>query len=373
MGVFTTTDFDQDTSERLWSDNLSKDDVYYVRLFNNSGKTVEYHLMALSQRSAPSATKAKARAVEAAVEGFNSYASVENPVQVATSNMNIQPASTMSSMPLNLSVDAVNSPAGLQAAQWQLVAAAVQRMAPADAAAWLMMASQLGWLPGANVAAIPANTSFAGYASALPMDPSYSQAGMSAPEMKLGVAPVIIPETKQEEAAPSLFDLYPNVYPNSALAMRDGVNLGKLAPGGEHWFSFIREDLDDTLFEPMSITMFATPTDGNTSHHINFQIYPGNQYHIWERGTPTDMVPMGQGQWVSRDGDPVTGERVWGGYVVDGDTYYIRVFNNSTDVIDYYLITRDVYNTELGERVWAANPPAGHMLWQPGANIPRTR
>ena len=174
------------------------------------------------------------------------------------------------------------------------------------------------------------------------------------------------------EAAPetaSLSDLYPSVYPTAPLALQDGVNVGKLAPGGEHWYTFIREDRDAEWFEFMPLTLFSTPTDGNTSHHINFQIFTGNQLQIWERGTPEDMVPMGAGQWVSRDKDPVTGERLWAGHVIDGDLYYVRIFNNSDQVIDYYLITNDVNNTELGDRVWAANPTYRRTLTQPSGYI----
>jgi hypothetical protein len=171
----------------------------------------------------------------------------------------------------------------------------------------------------------------------------------------------------------SLLDLYPNIYPTAALALQDGVNVGKLAPGGEHWYSFIRADGDAEWFEFMPVTLFSTPTDGNSSHHINFQIFTGGQLHIWQRGTPQDMLPMGAGQWVSRDKDPLTGERLWAGHVVDGDLYYIRVFNHSDRVIDYYLITNDVVNTELGDRVWAANPVSRHTLWQAGAYIPFPR
>jgi len=141
--------------------------------------------------------------------------------------------------------------------------------------------------------------------------------------------------------------------------------VGKLAPGGEHWYSFIREDRDDEWYEYMPLTLFSTPADGNRSHHINFQIFTGNQLHVWERGTPEDMIPMGAGQWVSRDKDPITGERIWAGHVVDDDLYYVRVFNHSDQVIDYYLITGDIINTELGDRVWAANPVYRRTLWPP--------
>jgi hypothetical protein len=85
------------------------------------------------------------------------------------------------------------------------------------------------------------------------------------------------------------------------------------------------------------------------------------------------MVPMGQGQWVERDKDPLTGERLWSGNVVDGDTYYVRVFNHSDQVIDYYLITNDVINTELGERVFSANQFYPYVLHPPDSQAARNR
>jgi len=55
--------------------------------------------------------------------------------------------------------------------------------------------------------------------------------------------------------------------------------------------------------------------------------------------------------------------------VIDGDLYYVRIFNNSDQVIDYYLITNDIVNTELGDRVWQANPVYRRTLWQPSGYI----
>mgnify|MGYP000400980063 CR=1 FL=1 len=233
-------------------------------------------------------------------------------------------------------------------ARWQLVVQAVQSMPPDQATQWLVQASQLGMLPN-SVPATPAQPPVAAEApSAAPAPP---------PAETAAAEPVAAAEK------------YPSIYPNAAMALHDGANTGRLAPGGEHWYSFIRQDFDDELFEHMAITMFATPTDGNTSHHINFQLYPASQIHMWLRGTPKAMVPMGEGEWVSRDNDPVTGERLWSGTVVDGDTYYLRVFNNSDAVIDYYLINQDVINTELGDRVFAANRYYPYVLYPAGSAV----
>ncbi len=329
LGTFTTTDFDQESAERLWSGNITEDQTYYVHLFNNSRRPVDYHLTALGQprMSASPATSIAEPAV--------------NVIPVAAHYTVPEPDTTSAET------------------QWLLVAAALQGMSAEDAAAWLTMASDLGWLPSTNPGG---SASTADLYSGQP-DLTVERAGL-----------VEISETPrtETEAAPetaSSRDLYPSVYPSAPLALQDGVNMGKLAPGGEHWYSFIHEDLDAEWFEFMPMTLFTTPTDGNSSHHINFQIFTGNQMRMWERGTPEDMVAMGAGQWVSRDKDPVTGERLWAGHVIDGDMYYVRVFNNSDHVIDYYLITNDVYNTELGDRVWDANPTYRRTLWQPSGYI----
>ena len=49
IGTFTTTDFDPDTSERLWAGSLFGDETYYLRLLNNAEVAIEYHLLAMSQ------------------------------------------------------------------------------------------------------------------------------------------------------------------------------------------------------------------------------------------------------------------------------------------------------------------------------------
>jgi len=334
MGVFATTDFDQETAERLWSGNLLEGETYYVRVFNNSKRTVEYHLTALGLPAA-GATETKGA---------------------------VQPASNVTRV--SVSVGGLKSGATMEETQWLLVAAAVQNMSTEEAAAWLKMASQVGWLPGATPAGSTAST--AGYLASPAAQPS------GTPERAAG-GPNAVGGTAEASPAPSLSSLYPNVYPTAPLALHDGANVGRLAPGGEHWYSFIHDDYDKEWYDYMALTLFSTPADGNSSHHINFQIFTGSQLHIWQRGTPQDMRPMGAGQWVSRDKDPMTGERLWAGHVVDGDLYYVRVFNHTDHVIDYYLITGDIINTELGDRVWAANRSYRQVLWQPSNYIPARR
>ena len=327
-GIFTTTDFDQATSERLWSGSLLKGETYYIRVFNNSQRAVDYHLTALG--------KPRASGTEAGLPKANSSAQASSIVTPASASANDFTAG-----------------ATTEETEWLLIAAAVQHMPTQEAATWLRMADQAGWLPkGGGAKSAEYSVSTAALHSGLSAEPATR------------VSPGASEKTTQMVPAPSLFDLYPNTYPVSPLALYDGANVGKLAPGGEHWYSFIHDDYDSDWYDYTALTLISTPTDGNTSHHINFQIFTGDQLHIWQRGTPRDMRIMGDGQWVSRDKDPVTGERIWAGKVVEGDLYFVRVFNHTDHVIDYYLITGDIINTELGNQVWAANPHYQQVFWQ---------
>lgn len=343
IGIFTTTDFDPDSAERIWTGSLLREETYYVRLFNNSATPVEYHLMTMSQ-------PAQIVVAEPAVaDGEQPYA---QPAASVEANVPAVSGTSPSS------ADAVLKPAASpDEARRRMIVAAIQSMSPEEAVAWLALAEQAGLLPGNAVAATPKAS------------PEEAPAAVNAP----GETSQPSAEAAPAERALSPAELYPSVYPNRPLVLHDGANVGRLAPGGEHWYAFIRQDFDKQRFEHMALTMFATPTDGNRSHHINFQIYPASQLHIWLRGTPKAMVPMGQGQWVERDKDPVTGERLWSGDVVDGDTYYVRVFNHSDQVIDYYLITNDVINTELGERVFSANRFYPYVLYPPDSPAARNR
>ncbi|MEM7346055.1 MAG: hypothetical protein AAF485_17585, partial [Chloroflexota bacterium] len=80
-------------------------------------------------------------------------------------------------------------------------------------------------------------------------------------------------------------------------------------------------------------------------------LFPANQYHIWSRGDTDYMTHFGLGMWTSRDEDPDTGERLWAGALVDGDTYLVKVKNGTPDVVDYYLFPDDVENAELGNPI----------------------
>ncbi|RMF03257.1 MAG: hypothetical protein D6768_06330, partial [Chloroflexi bacterium] len=126
-------------------------------------------------------------------------------------------------------------------------------------------------------------------------------------------------------------------------------NTGRMAPKTEHWYTFTAGKVDGKLIENYSLTMFFTPGEPNLARYVTFEMFTGSQLPIWSRGTPDDMEHFGAGSWVSRDGDYITGERLWHGTVVDGDTYYVKITNGTSKWIDYHLVPGDIINMELGE------------------------
>jgi hypothetical protein len=210
---------------------------------------------------------------------------------------------------------------------WALTAQAIEGQDAEAAAAWLIQADSLGWL-------------------SIPLPTVKNPETETTEQEDDGENPPAEPVQPKESYTPV------NIYPNNPLTFNlESVNSGRLAPYGEHWYSLLRDDLDQTLIEEMELTMFFTPRTGYMSHRINFELLPASQYHVWERGDADYMEHFGDGVWVSRDEDPNTGERLWSGSLVDGDRYLIKVTNGTPDVVDYYLFPGDIENAELGNPI----------------------
>jgi hypothetical protein len=216
--------------------------------------------------------------------------------------------------------------------RWLLAAQAINGLPPQEAAAWLMSAAALGWLPGGSATS----------SSLLPVDPN----------AEVSFVPVDKGDQAGSGAAAVPVEPDPNIgtsiYPNQPLTLFEGRNTGRIGPNNEYWYTFTPGKVDGKLIEDLKLTMFFTPGEPNLARHVTFELFTGSQYQIWERGTPDDMEHFGAGSWVSRDGDYITGERLWNGTVVDGDKYFIKITNDTSQWIDYYLFTDDIINTELG-------------------------
>ncbi len=289
-GQLVDTDYDPNTAARLWAGAVKSGEVYYVHVQNASDLTLDYRLTAVPQRNAvPTAASGTIAVGDTAVRVRTKAAADLDPTRPDS--------------------------------KWMLTAQALQGMSTEGEAAWLKNAAAMGWFGGT--------------------------APLAAAQPEAVAAPKPEPTATPAPAVAAL-PVDNSIYPNNPLILQPR-NVNRLAPHAEHWYTFLKNDFDNVLFEQMALTLFVTPGNGNITNLVNFAIFTGDQYQVWQRGTPDDMKNMGVGQRVSRDNDPNTGERLWRGMIVDGDRYYIKVRNDSDVWIDYYLLQGDIINTELGD------------------------
>ncbi|MDX1520163.1 MAG: hypothetical protein R3264_00870 [Anaerolineae bacterium] len=335
LGTVASADFDVNTGERFWSGPVLSNDVYYVRIFNLSPSPVQFRLTALGQKnpqldqlgSLITAPASGQTAIPAAVSVGSADASSSS---LAESGIAAQPAADPRSLAVDLPVQPDDSPFSTS---WLLAAQAINGLPPNEAAAWLMSAAMLGWLPtGVNGSPpqVPAN----------PADgvPLVSVGGGNDDDPGSGQVPAPPDPTTGE-----------NIYPNQPVQLLEGTNTGRMSPKSEQWYTFTAGKVDAKVIENYSLTMFFTPGEPNLAQNVTFQLFTGDQYQIWERGTADDMRHFGAGSWVSRDDDYNTGERLWHGTVVDGGQYFVKLTNATNEWVDYHLITGDIYNIEMGE------------------------
>jgi hypothetical protein len=135
--------------------------------------------------------------------------------------------------------------------------------------------------------------------------------------------------------------------PGSALTLQGGINSGSLQPGQEQWYLFKRSNRDGVVLQYAALTLKHVPGEGNVANYVNFEIFSGDQRALWARGDKDKMTNMGAGQFVSRDRDPNTGERLWSGNLINGADYYVRVFNHSQEPIEYRLYPQDIIDSEF--------------------------
>ncbi len=159
--------------------------------------------------------------------------------------------------------------------------------------------------------------------------------------------PVVVSNEVVEVAVEAIADL--GATPNTALPLIEEENRGKLKPGEEIWFSFVRTDLDSDFFEEMSLTLYMTPNDFSQINRVNFDVLTADEVSRWSIQDNTELTNVGAGSFVERDDNPLTGARFWTGWVVDGDLYFVRLRNGSDSQIDYWLFDGDIYSPELGE------------------------
>lgn len=130
--------------------------------------------------------------------------------------------------------------------------------------------------------------------------------------------------------------------------LNSGVTQARLGPNSTHWYTFSAFDPSSpNHFIAKSFSLFFTFDDGQRSQRVNFKLFPARAVEMWQRGESSQLVNFGAGQLVSRDGDPNTGERIWRGVVLQGETYLLAVENSSEVEIDYKLFEGDIIHPDV--------------------------
>lgn len=355
LGNSASADFDVNTGERMWAGAVEANRVYYVRIFNLSPSPVIFRLTALGQKSVQAEAFLAYDASASPREPLVIPAAVSRAAEIEI------PATIDPALALAMPVQPNESSSA--ATPWLLAAQAIQGLPPQEAATWLMSAALMGWLPVGSGSS----------AGLLPVDPNAGQSGSVTGGGDGGGDGTGSAGVTAAVPAPPDPVKGDSIYPNQPLELLDGANIGRMAPNTEHWYTFSRGDLDEHMIENMSLTMFFTPGEPNIARQVTFEMFTGSQYEIWERGTPNQMDHFGVGSWLSRDGDYITGERLWHGSIVDGDRYFVKVTNGADTWVDYHLLTGDINNIEMGpttdpveaaDRIWLG-PPNGKDIGSP--------
>jgi hypothetical protein len=136
--------------------------------------------------------------------------------------------------------------------------------------------------------------------------------------------------------------------PGQPLPLSPLATHNSLKPGGVQWYSFTHNDpANPNQFQNLDFTLFFTPADGNRQQHVNFKLFPLGAVETWRRGEIDQPINFGAGMLVSRDGNDLTGERLWSGTVIRGETYLLAVENGTDIPIDYWLFEADVVQPQL--------------------------
>ena len=114
----------------------------------------------------------------------------------------------------------------------------------------------------------------------------------------------------------------------------------------EQWYTFVPFEAGHEAGQSgYMFTLFFTPRYGPSGDHVAFEIVTAQQLMLRQHGQT--YLNTGAGAIVSRDGDPVTGERLWSGQLTNGEAYLMRIFNGSDVPIDFRLFQGDIEHAPL--------------------------
>ncbi len=193
--------------------------------------------------------------------------------------------------------------------------------------------------------------------------------------------PEPVAEPQAEAEAPVETDLPAGTDPNHPFEMTlkpNEVRLqeGKIAAGTDYWVAMEVAEVNGDSRQPLELTLFVTPGDGNMIHKIHMDMFLNTYAHHWSVGNPEAVQNFGAGRIVERDGDPLTGELVWNGHFLNDQTYLVRLRNDNDFDVDFYLFTGDIINVEMGEpaapkpvvRVAPGTDPNNALALETGVN-----
>jgi len=132
----------------------------------------------------------------------------------------------------------------------------------------------------------------------------------------------------------------PGDAPPEAIPLKVGTTRGELQAGQEIWYSFFFRDPNNNLSatHDFKIYLTNTPLDDVRARHADFEIYPGNQLHIWQRGTIDKMEPVGAS---APSPYPLKNDKslqvLWDGQLMEGQLYYVKVYNHDIGPLRYKL------------------------------------
>jgi hypothetical protein len=138
------------------------------------------------------------------------------------------------------------------------------------------------------------------------------------------------------------------------------LKLGHLAAGQEQWYALKVVETDGALRQPLALSLFTTPGDGNAIQKVHMDLFPGSYAAYWSAGDLTQeaVTSFGQGRIVERDGegDPLLGTLVWRGDVNNNEPVFISLRNDNAFGVSYWLFTDFIVNAEFGQPAPAASP-----------------
>jgi hypothetical protein len=146
---------------------------------------------------------------------------------------------------------------------------------------------------------------------------------------------------------------------DAALLVAEGVS-GHLAPGEAAWYQYFPGGAGTSRSDNVTLIFSPAVELGAQVSGVNFRILSSGQ--VTNGSDATVVTPIGTGSYVSRDGDPNTGEYLWQGKLPGSDAYYVRVHNDTNSSIDFWLYPGDIVRVEsmptpVGEAAPASAAP----------------